>query len=147
MAIAPRIELPGKGAFKGVLQILGRGEIDDSRGILVSRFFGKRPMLMERAQQSIHFPLQRVHPTASSTPAELSCSRAAHPADRRLLSSACPLALPSSGRVRGQGKKPSLDLRQSFSLIPEVVSLYKLRHQKLSILERRNPTQPTNFIG
>jgi hypothetical protein len=109
--------------MQGSTQILGQGEFDDSGGILVDRFFGERLTLMEPAPQSIHSPSQSVPPTASSTPAKLSCSNAAHPADRGLLLAACPFALPSSWRVRGQGERPSLNLRESFLLIPEAGSL------------------------
>jgi len=55
---------------------LGRGEIDDSKGIVVSRFFAGRPTFMEPTRQSTDSPSQSVRPTASSTPAKLSCSNA-----------------------------------------------------------------------
>jgi hypothetical protein len=42
--------------------------------------------------------------------------------------------------VRGQGKRPSLSRSNSFLLLPQVVSLYKLRYPIPSIYERRNPT-------
>ena len=109
--------------MQGGTQILGQGEIDDSRGIVVSRFFAERATLMERVRQSTDSPSQSVRPTASSTPAKLSCSNADHPADRGLLLAACPFALPSSWRARGQGERPSLNFRESFLLIPEAGSL------------------------
>jgi integrase len=62
--------------MQGSTQILGQGEFDDSGGIVVDRFFAERATLMERVRQSTDSPFQSVRPSASSTPAKLSCSNA-----------------------------------------------------------------------
>ena len=88
---------------------MGQGEIDDSRGILVSRSLKAELHRMESAR--FRLTLTRCAPVAHSPaaatmPAELSCLHRTHPlaCDRLTKQIHRPFALPSLLGLRGQAK-------------------------------------------